>query len=311
MHPLLQGSLLPEVPEGLLHPHGSGERGEPRLGIGDLATELVLDLGRLPFRIPETVLGGLNLRGEDGEPVMLLEERLDVVLLLPQRLDLPLEGPHLFLEVRKAALPGPLFFQSPLQLGQGRLVLLPLRPRLKIGLVLHLAPHELPLQRGQLFLYVLEGLALRGDPLLEGRGLLSPVGQPRNLVAEGPGLPRRPLNAGKHPIETLLGGPGRPLEGFQPEELLKDLQALRRTRRPQLLHFLLTHEGGVTEAVVIQADDVLDEGLQLGDGAAEVLAVPPHGQVGRPGSVEAPSHVVSGAPLAEGHAGVSARLDDF
>src|SRR5205823_11648726 len=76
----------------------------------------------------------------------------------------------------------------------------------------------------------------------------------------------------------------RPLEGpfkdFQPEELLEHRETLRAARGPELLHLLLSDEGRVPKADVVEPDHIPDRALLVRDCPLNCFPVSADLQVG-------------------------------
>src|SRR5881296_3340904 len=145
-----------------------------------------------------------------------------------------------------------------------------------------------------------------------GLGLGVPPRGPRAPEAGSTG-PREPPTT--EPIFRASprgpSSPGSPLQGLfedlETEEFLKHREPLRSTRGPELLHLLLTDEGGVPESVVVEADDVADRPLFVRDCPLHRLSVPGDLEVRFFLRREAPGDFPALVSLAEGHADVSVR----
>src|SRR5205823_2507561 len=106
----------------------------------------------------------------------------------------------------------------------------------------------------------------------------------------------------------------RPLEGpfkdFQPEELLEHRETLRAARGPELLHLLLSDEGRVPEAVVVEADHVPDRALLVRNRPLNCFPVSADLQVGLLLRREAAGDLPPFVALVEGDADVPVRPAD-
>src|SRR2546422_2023299 len=306
-HALFESPLVPEGAERGLAVDVSPER-------GDLAMEFVDPVLGLVASLLVLVLGEVELppRGASGRLALLVIRFrfLQAVQFLPQAVevfDFILEGGSFRLEFR-----GDLALVSEFRLAglerpkPGRPVL-ESRRRPNPSFVLRLEVLHLP---GAGFE---GGLELR-DPrsalfalLVQAFQLLSQGGEATERFFPRGDLGLLGLHVGLDGRESFL----RPLQGLfedlETEEFLKHREPLRSTRGPELLHLLLTDEGGVPESVVVEADDVADRPLFVRDCPLHRLSVPGDLEVRFFLRREAPGDFPALVSLAEGHADVSVR----
>ncbi len=106
----------------------------------------------------------------------------------------------------------------------------------------------------------------------------------------------------------------RPLQGLfedlEPEEFLEHREPLCPARGPELLHLLLSDEGGVPKSIVVEADHVTDRPLLVRDRPLHRFAVSGDFEVRFFLRREAPGDFPALVSLAEGHADVSVRTAD-
>src|SRR5881392_850435 len=106
----------------------------------------------------------------------------------------------------------------------------------------------------------------------------------------------------------------RPLEGpfedFQSEELLEHRETLRAARGPELLHLLLSDEGRVPKAVVVEPDHIPDRALLVRDCSLNCFPVSADLQVGLLLRREAAGDLPPFVALVEGDADIPIRPAD-